>query len=182
MVEIMYYVHGSTIDNERKIATGWDQIPLSLKGIEQTQMAALQIDSQVYDVVFSSDLIRAIESASILFADRRDDIKIDQRLRECNYGELTKRPNKELVFEEYIDTQFPCGESLKDVEARMRDFLKELEINKYKKVAIVSHRIPQLALNVILLKLSWKDAIDRDWRVCGRWQLGWRYVYSNENL
>lgn len=100
MVEIMYYVHGSTIDNERKIATGWDQIPLSLKGIEQTQMAALQIDSQVYDVVFSSDLIRAIESASILFADRRDDIKIDQRLRECNYGELTKRPNKELVFEE----------------------------------------------------------------------------------
>lgn len=64
----------------------------------------------------------------------------------------------------------------------MRDFLKELEINKYKKVAIVSHRIPQLALNVILLKLSWKDAIDRDWRVCGRWQLGWRYVYSNENL
>lgn len=182
MIEIMYYVHGSTLDNERKKATGWDQISLSVKGIEQTQRAARQIDNNTFDAIFSSDLNRAVESAKILFADRKNDIKVDHRLRECNYGTLTKSSNTELVYEKYVNIPFPCGESLRDVEVRVRDFLMELELNKYKKIAIVSHRAPQLALDVIISKFSWKEAIEKDWRICGHWRLGWHYVCDNDCL
>ena len=178
MIEIMYYVHGSTLDNERKTATGWDQVSLSSKGVEQTQSAALGVNTDIFDAIFTSDLIRAIESADILFSERKDDIRIDQRLRECNYGTFTKRFNKEIVYEEHVDIPFPCGESLRDVEVRVRDFLKEIEQKKYKRIAIVGHRAPQLALEVITSSLSWKDAIERDWRICGNWQLGWCYVYE----
>ncbi len=178
MVDIIYYVHGSTSDNERKRATGWDQVSLSPKGIEQTQKAALQIDSNIYDAIYASDLIRAIESAAILFADRKDEIRIDQRLRECNYGSFTKKTNIDLIYKEHIDVPFPSGESLKDVEMRMRDFLRELENGRHKKIAIVGHRAPQLALDVILSRLSWKEAIERDWRICGHWRLGWHYTYD----
>lgn len=180
MVEIMYYVHGTTIDNESKLATGWSQIPLSLKGIEQTQRAALQVDSSIYDVIYSSDLIRAIQSAEILFANRKKEIKIDHRLRECDYGYFTQKPSTQLVYKEHIDAPFSGGESLKDVENRMRDFLRELESKKYKKIAIVSHRVPQLALDVIISKITWERAIEKDWRLCGKWRAGWSYVYSNE--
>lgn len=178
MIEIMYYVHGSTLDNENDTATGWDQVSLSVKGIIQTQQTAFQVNSKLFDAIFVSDLVRAIESAHILFADRKYDIKIDQRLRECNYGALTKKANKELVYSEHINLPFPNGESLQDVELRMRDFLSELESNNYRRIAIVSHRVPQLALEVIISNISWKEAISNDWRLCGYWQPGWHYIYN----
>lgn len=180
MIEIVYYVHGTTNDNECKLATGWDQIPLSPKGVEQTQETALQVQGNEYDAIFSSDLIRAVESAEILFADRKNEIKIDQRLRECNYGVFTKKPSVELVYQKHITEPFEKGESLKDVEKRIREFLKELQRNKYKKIAIVSHRIPQLALDVIILKLAWERAIQNDWRLCGQWKAGWHYFYNEQ--
>lgn len=182
MIEIVYYVHGTTIDNEKKIATGWAQVPLSLKGIEQTRKAASQIDGDAFDAIFSSDLIRAKESAAILFATRKNEIRVDQRLRECNYGIYTKKPNMEIVYQEHINSPFPNGESLLDVEMRIRSFLKELQLNNCKKVALVSHRIPQLALDVIISKISWKDAIEKDWRLRGQWKPGWNYNYYTENL
>lgn len=178
MIDITYYVHGSTSDNENKLATGWEQVSLSPKGIEQTQKAALQINSNIYDAIYTSDLNRAIESAQILFVDRKDEIRIDRRLRECNYGSFTKKANMDLIYEDHIYIPFPCGECLKDVEIRIRGFLKELECNKHKKIAIVGHRAPQLALDVLLLKLSWKEAIEKDWRVCGHWRLGWQYIFD----
>jgi broad specificity phosphatase PhoE len=182
MIEIVYYVHGSTSDNETKIATGWDQVPLSSKGIEQTQKAALLVDGSFFDAIYASDLTRAVESAKILFANRPDDIVIDQRLRECNYGSFTKRPNKELIYDEHIDNPFPSGESLRDVEKRIREFLKDIEHKNHRKVAIVGHRAPQLALVVITSNSSWEEAIENDWRNCGHWQPGWSYVYKSPSI
>lgn len=180
MIEIVYYVHGTTKDNECKLATGWNQISLSPKGVKQTQETALQVNDNEYDAIFSSDLIRAIESAEILFANRKKEIQIDQRLRECNYGVFTQRPNIELLYEKHIMEPFQEGESLKDVEKRIREFLKELETNNYKKIAIVSHRVPQLALDVIISKLAWERAIEKDWRLCGKWKAGWHYIYDKQ--
>lgn len=178
MIEITYYVHGATLDNENKIATGWDQVSLSLKGIEQTREAALQVDSNIFDAIFTSDLVRAIESAQLLFMERKNEIKVDYRLRECNYGALTKTKNKDLIYNKHIEVPFHSGESLRDVEIRIRSFLKELKFDKYKKIAIVSHRAPQLALDVITTGISWEEAIKNDWRVCGCWKPGWHYIYD----
>ena len=45
-----------------------------------------------------------------------------------------------------------------------------------KKVAIVAHRAPQLALDVILKSMSWEEAIANDWRNTKNWQPGWKYI------
>lgn len=57
-----------------------------------------------FDIIFTSDLVRTIESSNIAFPDF---LKIqDVRLRECNYGNL----DKDLVIdEEHIDEPFPNG-------------------------------------------------------------------------
>lgn len=67
-----------------------------------------------FDIIFTSDLIRAIDSANIAFPDVP---KIqDKRLRECNYGDLDGEDKHLIVYEEHVDEPFPNGESLKDVE------------------------------------------------------------------
>jgi len=176
-MEIIYFVHGSTPDNEIKISTGWEQVPLSLKGVQETQGVASKVDSSIFDAIFTSDLNRAIESAEILFAERKNEIKIDTRLRECNYGLYTKKPSHELVYSDHINIPFLYGESLHDVENRMRDFLSENKTFGYKRIAIVAHRATQLALEVITTNVSWDMAINKDWRSTGYWQLGWPYIF-----
>jgi alpha-ribazole phosphatase/probable phosphoglycerate mutase len=60
----------------------------------------------------------------------------------------------------------------------MRNFLEYLKDNyQGKNVAIVSHRAPQLALDVILKGKTWEQAINEDWRKVGEWQAGWIYMY-----
>ena len=100
----------------------------------------------------------------------------DNRLRECNYGDLNGADSSVVVDEDHIDIPFPNGESLKDVEDRLRDFCRYLSDNyDGKTVALVAHKAPQLALDVILKNMSWEEALEKDWRKTKSWQAGWEY-------
>ena len=124
-VKIIYFVHGTTTDNINHKSTGWLHGKLSEKGIEQSIRLREQIDLNEIDLVISSDLKRAIDSAKYTFKDSKV-ILHDKRIRECNYGDLN-------------------GENT------------------------------TLALEVITKNISWKEAIDNDWRKTKNWQPGWRY-------
>ena len=124
-VKIIYFVHGTTTDNINHKSTGWLHGKLSEKGIEQSIRLREQIDLNEIDLVISSDLKRAIDSAKYTFKDSKV-ILHDKRIRECNYGDLNGK-----------DTT--------------------------------------LALEVITKNISWKEAIDNDWRKTKNWQPGWRY-------
>jgi len=177
-VKITYFVHGTTTDNEQNLATGWSPGKLSELGIKQAKGLGNLVSNIRFDVVFCSDLKRAIDSAELSFGDRYEIIH-DQRLRECNYGDLTGRSVKKFKgnMKDYINTPFPNGESYKDVERRIADFLDSLK-KTYDgtHVAIVAHQAPQLALDVLVRGKSWNQAIDDDWRKKKAWQPGWEYV------
>src|SRR3989344_4970499 len=80
---------------------------------------------------------------------------------------------------EFIDKPFPNGESYKDVEKRIAGFFDFLKKNyKDKHVAIVAHQGPQLALDVLLKRRTWKQAIKEDWRNKKAWQPGWEYLLN----
>lgn len=172
-MKIIYYVHGTTYDNAKKCASGWQNVELNEKGIEQAINLG-KITPYKFDVLFTSDLTRAITTAKLAFP-KISFIK-DSRLRECNYGDLDGK-NKDLVsYKEHIYDQFPNGESLQDVEIRIRDFLKYLE--EYypdKTIGIIAHRAPQLALEVIEKEITWEEAIENDWRKTKEWKPGWKY-------
>lgn len=177
-VKITYFVHGTTTDNEQDLATGWAPGELSKKGIQQSKDLGMLLAGKKFDVVFCSDLKRAVDSANLGFANKYKIIP-DKRLREANYGDFTQRPSESFKssMDAYIDHSFPNGESYRDVERRMADFLVFLKKNyNEKRIAIVAHQGPQLALDVLLRKRTWKQAIAEDWRNKKAWQPGWDYL------
>ena len=177
-VKITYFVHGTTTDNEKGISSGWYDVDLSEKGIKQSIDLKDQIKEKKFDVIFCSNLIRAVHSAELTFKDIVP-IILDPRLRECNYGEYNAKPSElvEPMQEENIKKRFPNGESYEDVKARIADFLDFLGENyDGKSVAIVAHKAPQLALDVLLKGKTWEQAFADDWRKIKAWQPGWDYI------
>ena len=82
----MYFVHGTTVDNVAGKCSGWKQVELTDLGKERAiKLGNIQKDIN-FDVIFTSDLIRAIDSASLAFPNIAH-IQ-DKRLRECNYGDF----------------------------------------------------------------------------------------------
>ncbi len=78
--------------------------------------------------------------------------------------------------EKMTTDRFPNGESYEDVKIRINDFLEFLKQNyDGKHVAIVAHKAPQLALDVLLKNKTWKQAFAEDWRNTHSWQPGWEY-------
>ena len=174
-VKITYFVHGTTTDNKNKISTGQNQGKLSELGVKQSEELPGQIGDKKFDTVFCSDLKRAIDSAEISFKDKYKIIQ-DKRLRECDYGDLNGASEKEVDYSKHIGKQFPNGESLEDVKKRVNDFLNFLKKNYVgKHIAIVAHKAPQLALEVLTKGKTWEQAIKEDWRKKGNWQPGWEY-------
>ena len=187
-VKLTYFVHGTTLDNEKHISSGWHDVELSEKGIKQSEELPKQIGDKKFDVVFCSDLKRAVKSAEISFSKQYKIIK-DKRLRECNYGDYNAKPSEivEPLQEKNINKGFPNGESYEDVKKRIVDFLNYLYDNyKGKHIAIVAHKAPQLAIEVLLNGKTWKEAFEQDWRKSGKWQPGWEYIIvekiKNEDL
>ncbi|MFZ2150449.1 MAG: histidine phosphatase family protein [Candidatus Absconditicoccaceae bacterium] len=177
-IRITYFVHGSTTDNEEGLSSGRYDVELSEVGIGQSLELRNQIDTSAFDIVFCSDFKRAVDSAKLAFEDKVEIIQ-DTRLRECNYGEYNQKASAlvEPIQEKSIHKKFPGGESYEDVKKRIEDFLNFLKINyDDKHVAIVAHKAPQLALDVIIKGKTRKEAFADDRRKTKEWQPGWEYV------
>lgn len=177
-IHITYFVHGTTTDNEKDVATGWHDGELSELGKKQSIELGSQVKDKKFDVVFCSDLKRAIDSAQLAFGSLYT-IITDKRLREANYGIYTGNISSSFKnnLPEYISKPFPDGESYHDIEKRIGDFIYFLKENyDGKHIAIVAHQAPQLAIEVLLNKKSWEQAIEEDWRNTKSWKPGWEYV------
>jgi len=177
-VKITYFVHGTTSDNEKNISSGWFDVELSELGIKQSKDLKDQTKDMKFDVVFCSDLKRAMDSAMLTW-DGIYPIISDKRLRECNYGDFNAKSSDivEPMQEKCIQDKFPNGESYEDVKARISQFLEFLKAHyDGKHIAIVAHKAPQLVLDVLLRGKSWEQAFEDDWRKKKDWQPGWEYV------
>ena len=175
---LTYFVHGTTLDNEQEISSGWSDAELSALGIEQSHKLKNLTADKTFDAIFCSDLQRAIDTAHIAFGDGPAPIIHDARLRECNYGTYNGQPSEivEPLQEKMITEKFPDGESYEDVGHRISDFLQFLKQNyEGKHIAIVAHKAPQLALDVLLTSKTWGQAFTEDWRKIKAWKPGWEY-------
>jgi len=176
-MKITYFVHGTTTDNIKHVSSGWKNVELSELGIQQSKDLKSQVDIKRFDVVFCSDLKRAVDSTKLTF-EGVVPIKIDPRLRECNYGDFNGKLSEivEPMEEEDIEKPFPNGESYEDVKKRISEFLDDAK-KEYgnKHIAIVAHKAPQLVIEVLLNGKTWEEAFATDWRKVEKWQPGWEY-------
>ncbi len=131
----MIYIvrHGQTARNKAKLLQGRSDIPLNESGIVQAEAAAEWFQNQEnrVDVVYSSPLKRAVETAKIIAPNVP--LLIEDRLIEMDYGpyegmDLTD-PAPEVItfFSDFVHNPAPQGmEPLSSVTARLGVFLEEI--------------------------------------------------------
>lgn len=174
-VAVVFETHSTSTDNERGIATGWNQGALSAAGREQARQLGRRRRDDGLAVVFTSDLRRAVETAEIAFAGSPLPIVQDRRLRECNYGDLNGMPRAQLGQErlQRLDEPFPGGESWRQAVARVGRFLAELAQERDgERVLVIGHVATRWALDHVACGLP----LDRLAEAPFEWQEGWEYT------
>ncbi|MEV0229313.1 histidine phosphatase family protein [Nonomuraea sp. NPDC050786] len=174
-VKLVYETHSITVDNETGIATGWLPGELSARG--RAEAAKLGARRQEVDVVYASDLRRAVETAEIAFAGSGKEIRLDRRLRECDYGIYNGRPVSEVAAlrSRHIDTPWPGGQSYRQVVAEMAGFLRDvMEEWQGREVLLVSHSANRWALQHLLDGAALEELVDAPFD----WRPGWEYTLA----
>jgi broad specificity phosphatase PhoE len=163
-VRLVYETHAITTDNEAGIATGWLPGELSAAGRDAARALGERRRHDGIDVVYVSDLRRALETVEIAFEGSAIPVVVDERLRECNYGALNGSPVATLDRErlDHIDAPWPGGgESYADVVARTRDLLADLRARYAgKRVLLVAHSANRWALQHLLQGRIMRDVIE----------------------
>ncbi|MFI6731481.1 histidine phosphatase family protein [Nonomuraea sp. NPDC050451] len=171
-VALVYETHSITADNETGIATGWLPGELSARG--RALAVELGARRKAVDVVYASDLRRAVQTAEIAFAGSGKEIRLDRRLRECDYGIYNGRPVGEVAAlrSRYIDEPWPGGQSYRQVVVEMAGFLREvMEEWQGGSVLVVSHSANRWALQNLLDGTPLEELVDAPFE----WRPGWEY-------
>ncbi|MEK9196261.1 MAG: histidine phosphatase family protein [Patescibacteria group bacterium] len=176
MITIIFESHSTSFDNEKHLSSGWNDVELSDIGIQQAKDLGNRRGEENFDAIFCSDLQRSYKTAELAFKDKFPIIQ-DARLRECDYGELTQSPSKEVDSEKpkRINVPFPSGESYEQTTERMNSFLTDLKKNyDGKKIMIIGHRATQYNLEFLINNIPLETIIPAPWS----WQPGWQYLLT----
>lgn len=174
-VQLVYETHAITTDNESGIATGWLPGRLSAAGLESAAQLGERRRHDGIQIVYVSDLERALETARIAFGDAPVSMVVDARLRECNYGRLNgmQRTQLDLQRAAHIDEPWPSGESYRDVVGRTADVLEEIAARwDGSRVLLIAHSANLWAIEHLLLANDLAALV----RAGMTWQPGWEYA------
>ena len=152
-MKIYFVRHGETIWNKEKKIQGRSDIPLNEYGKELGMITAQALKDIPFDIVYSSPLIRAKETAEILVKDRNLVIHEDNRLVEMSFGEgegeslpeIHAHPEMKLHnFIHNPGNYIPPagGETFEDLYARCKSFIEEVIIpveKNYHTLLLVGH-------------------------------------------
>jgi probable phosphoglycerate mutase len=149
---ICFVRHGETNWNAERRMQGHIDIPLNANGIspaERLANALIRVKHS-FDVIYSSDLERALHTANAVARALSLDVQITPRLRERNVGKLQGLLLAEApvllpeIWQRHIarelDHDLGGGESIRTFHQRMQDIL-ELFLNEHRgqSVLAVSH-------------------------------------------
>ena len=139
MARLILIRHGQSVWNAENRFTGWTDVDLSEKGVEEAEEAGNELRDQVIDVIHTSDLIRAKRTAEIVIranVSSKDTVtKSDWRLNERNYGALQGLNKAETaekhgaeqvrIWRRSFDVAPPEGESLEMTAKRTIPYFEE---------------------------------------------------------
>lgn len=136
--------HGSTVWNEIGRCQGHHQNMLSSTGKKQVVKASEQFKNEKFDLIYSSPLRRAVQTANIMNRYHNVEIIKDNRLIEIDRGIFTGRLKKTFTEKEkgqYKTKDESCHmESFQTLLARVKNFVQNVILpNKDKTLLIVTH-------------------------------------------
>lgn len=178
--QIYVFRHGHTSFNELHQFCGWRNSKLTSKGKQDAKIIAKKLNLKKIDIAFHSSLSRSCETLHIVMG-RHKECKVvlgDDRLIERCYGDLEGKSHAWFV-KKYGEKELhrirrgysvkpPGGESIKDVEKRVKSFLKDLLFVccEYKvNVALSVHGNSMRPLRRYFEKLSVKEmmSLENPW-------------------
>lgn len=145
--------HGVSEQNIGDMVSGGNSNPkLTGKGIKNIQKISQHIDENKVDLVYSSPLTRAYETARLLTPNKS--IQVDNRLKEMDFGAWDGSHANELrkdypdafdfmgMFNNNYAKYAANSESYDDITRRTREFLKGLkQVGRHKTVLVVCHGV-----------------------------------------
>ena len=156
--------HGETQWNAERRVQGHTDVPLHDGGREQAALTGRRLADTRFAAVYSSDLVRARETAEIITAASNTgpyEIVFDERLREISFGKLEGKTWTEMddairavQHEQDLDFAPDGGESYRELLDRLGAFAEMLrERHTHGDVLVVGHGAAFRALAVRLLRL-----------------------------
>ena len=154
--------HGETDWNKEGKMQGHTDISLNEAGREQAEKAAHSLMNSNIDLIISSGLKRAIETAEIIAKTVSVEVCIDENLRERNYGEgeglLYAELDSKYGNRQNKDHKIPGGESYEELLERVwKSFSEQNKLHKNRNVVIVSHGGAIRALLKQLRNWNWDE-------------------------
>ena len=183
--------HGQSVTNLERKFTGWAQAPLTEPGREDARRAGGKLAGLTFDRIYSSDLIRAVQTAQEALPGC-EPVQLKE-LREISVGSLEWRPIADCEREygdklwndrnKYDFTPYG-GEKGQKLTARVRAFLKMLEEDPAERIAAFAHAgFIQCMLRVVL-----KQDVDRTLLKCANGSVsvfeyaGGRWILESWNM
>lgn len=154
IVQVYAFRHGETDWNAAGRFQGHTDIPLNDNGRRQAEGLSQFFAVHKIEHIFSSDLIRAQQTAQIVADPLKLNIELHPGLRETNLGScegLLEAQVVELVGRDHIlrwgsllpehyDVRFPMGESKREHLQRMKDTLEALLLaSQFRSVGVSTH-------------------------------------------
>lgn len=178
MSKLVVVRHGQSQWNLENRFTGWVDIELSPKGIEEAHSAGKKLKGYEFDIAFSSALKRAQNTLYIILDEigqSKIHIEFDKALNERMYGDL-QGLNKDETRKQYGEAQVkiwrrsydiapPNGESLKDTAARVLPYWNYNivpHLKAGKNVLISAHGNSLRALIMHLEKLTKEQILETE--------------------
>ena len=143
----MIYIvrHGQTEKNKANVLQGRSDVPLNEAGRQQAEEVRDRFREAgiSFDLVYTSPLIRAVQTAEIIAGDVRQ--IVDERLIEMDYGPYEgmdlSNPAPEVLtfFKDFVHNPAPDGmEPLQAVVDRLGTFLEDIREEAAEKSILIS--------------------------------------------
>ncbi|WP_209122537.1 histidine phosphatase family protein [Alkalihalobacillus sp. BA299] len=171
--------HGLTDYNEEKKYLGWADIPLNEKGRERLYFLKQNYIYPKADLVVSSNLIRCVTTAEILYPNHF--VKKDSSLREIHFGDWEGQTYEQLkgdpLYREWLNNPYevvpPNGEAFLHFRSRIleswNNIVTDAIDHSVSQLVVVSHGGP------IRFILSYYASIKKDF---WEWNVAYGQGYS----
>ena len=138
--------HGESEANAKRVHAGWHTVHLTERGIKQAKKIGEYLNGISFDKIYSSDLVRAMETAEAALPE--SEYETDERLREVNVGKVVGKGRDECAAEygepyinarKYRDYTIFGGECENDLISRAKSFIADPKLREYERVAVFTH-------------------------------------------
>ena len=191
MSKLILIRHGQSFYNEKNLFTGWANVDLTPKGVNEANDAAPLLININFTHAFTSKLIRAQKTLDIILdkLDQKLEVTENIALNERDYGSLVGINKKDAakkygseqvqIWRRSFSTPPPDGESLEMTADRTLPFFKKsskkLLLNDQNNIIISAHGNSIRAIVMYLHGLSNQEILNTEIGWCEPWM----YEFKN---